>query len=138
MDATNIINGISSEKPVLDFVLYIEYVWSAYEVMGEIMIKTGAMKPVKKDTIPILKEVSGTRWKIRNLMGRVYNASMYYMYKKKMDFELGRVAMSRRSLEVDANLFQGSITDAHGADRDWAVDHLNRGPTFFPTASAPL
>ena len=105
MDATNIIKGISSEKPALDFVLCMEYVWSAYEVMGEIMMKTGAMKPVTKDTIPILKEVSGTRQKSGNLMGRVYNTSMYYMYKKKTNFELGRVAMSRRTLEVDAKSF---------------------------------
>ena len=59
IDATNIINGISSENPALDFVRCIEYVWSAYEVMGEIMMKIGATKPVIKDTIPILKKEAG-------------------------------------------------------------------------------
>jgi len=58
MDATSIINGMSSEKPALDFVRCIEYVWSAYEVMGEMMMKIGATKPVMKDTSPILKGVS--------------------------------------------------------------------------------
>ena len=36
-----------------------EYVWSAYEVMGEIIMKIGATKPVTKDTMPILKGVPG-------------------------------------------------------------------------------
>jgi hypothetical protein len=56
IDATSIINGISSENPALDFVRCIEYIWSAYEVMGETMMKIGATKPVMKDTRPILKE----------------------------------------------------------------------------------
>jgi hypothetical protein len=65
VDATNIINGISSENPALDFVRCIEYVWSAYEVMGEIMMKIGAMKPVMKDTTPILERGAGCAEMIR-------------------------------------------------------------------------
>ncbi len=53
-DATSIINGISNEKPALDLVLCMEYVWSAYEVMGEMIMKMGAAKPVTKDMKPIL------------------------------------------------------------------------------------
>ncbi len=57
IDATNIINGISSENPALDFVRCIEYVWSAYEVIGDIMINIGAITLVTKDAIPMLERV---------------------------------------------------------------------------------
>jgi len=81
MDATSIINGISRENPALDFVRCIEYIWSAYEVMGETMMKIGATKPVMKDTRPILKEC---RERDDRSKGRRvdYNKSIYrVMYK---------------------------------------------------------
>lgn len=59
------ISGISRENPALDFVRYIEYVWSPYEVMGETIINTGAMTPVMKETIPMVKllpEKRGHSW----------------------------------------------------------------------------
>ncbi len=49
------ISGISSEKPELDFVLYTDAIWSAYDVIGDMMRNTGATKPEKKEiTAPIL------------------------------------------------------------------------------------
>jgi hypothetical protein len=60
------INGISNENPALDFVRCIEYVWSAYEVRGEIIMKTGAITPVTKDAMPILREVLDVRQKFDN------------------------------------------------------------------------
>ena len=47
MDATSIINGISSEKPVLDLFLCMEMAWSLYERTGDKIRKTGAAKPNK-------------------------------------------------------------------------------------------
>lgn len=64
-DATSMINGISKEKPALDLVRCMEYVWSAYEVMGEIIMKMGAAKPVTKDTMPILTGRPDTRRRCR-------------------------------------------------------------------------
>ena len=36
-------SGMSNEKPALDRVLDILHIWSAYEVIGEVMMKMGAM-----------------------------------------------------------------------------------------------
>ena len=79
------INGISSEKPALDFVRCIEYVWSAYEVMGEMIMKMGAMKPVTNDTIPILRDwAPDTRRNFRDWGVRDYILPIYRnMYKKR-------------------------------------------------------
>lgn len=54
-EATNMISGMSKEKPALDLFLCIEYVWSEYEVRGDTTIKIGAREPSTSDTIPILQ-----------------------------------------------------------------------------------
>jgi hypothetical protein len=65
IDATNMINGMSNENPALDFVRCIEYVWSAYEVIGEIMMKIGAIKPVTNDAIPMLRRMLDRKKKLK-------------------------------------------------------------------------
>lgn len=52
IDATSIISGISRENPALDFDLYIAAIWSAYEVIGDTIMNTGATKPVTKESTP--------------------------------------------------------------------------------------
>jgi len=42
MDATSMINGMSSENPALDFARYIERAWSLYDRTGERIKKMGA------------------------------------------------------------------------------------------------
>jgi hypothetical protein len=59
IDATSIINGISSENPALVLFRCIDKIWSAYEVIGERMMNRGATKPETKDRIPILLAVGG-------------------------------------------------------------------------------
>jgi hypothetical protein len=55
IDAASIISGISRENPALDFDLYIAAIWSAYEVIGDTMINTGATKPATKEsTAPMM------------------------------------------------------------------------------------
>jgi hypothetical protein len=54
IDATSIISGMSSENPALVLFRCMESIWSPYEVMGDRMMKRGARKPEKKETIPIL------------------------------------------------------------------------------------
>lgn len=69
---------------MLDFVRCIEYVWSAYEVMGEIMMKIGAMKPVMKDTTPILKRAPDARkWLERSCNVSIMRPSMLICTRKK-------------------------------------------------------
>jgi hypothetical protein len=50
-------SGMSNENPALDFVRCIEYVWSAYDVIGEIMMKIGATTAVINVAIPILESI---------------------------------------------------------------------------------
>jgi hypothetical protein len=43
IEATSMISGTSREKPADDRFLFIDHIWSAYEVTGEVMRKRGAM-----------------------------------------------------------------------------------------------
>lgn len=54
IEATSIMRGMSNEKPALDLLLWIAIVWSAYEVIGEIIMNMGATKPVMKEVIPMM------------------------------------------------------------------------------------
>lgn len=69
IDATSIISGISRENPELDFDLYIAAIWSAYEVIGDTMINTGATKPVTKESTPpmmgVLCRAANNKYKMR-------------------------------------------------------------------------
>ena len=39
---TSIMSGMSRENPALERFLLIDHIWSAYEVIGEVTMKTGA------------------------------------------------------------------------------------------------
>lgn len=43
MDAVSMIRGMSREKPLEERLLLMDHIWSAYEVTGEEMMKSGAM-----------------------------------------------------------------------------------------------
>jgi hypothetical protein len=43
IEATSIINGISSEKPADERFLFIDHIWSPYEVTGELTMNSGAI-----------------------------------------------------------------------------------------------
>ena len=45
-------SGISSENPSLDLVLCMEYIWSAYEVIGDATRKIGAAWLITVDRKP--------------------------------------------------------------------------------------
>ena len=61
---------MSSENPALDFARCIENAWSAYEVIGEIIMNNGATKPDTNVTIPILKVLESLECISRGLLDR--------------------------------------------------------------------
>ena len=44
IDATSMMSGMSSEKPEDERFLLMDHIWSAYEVIGEVTMKIGAMR----------------------------------------------------------------------------------------------
>jgi adenylosuccinate synthase len=59
IEATNMIKGISKLNPADDLFLCIARIWSAYEVIGEMIMNIGARKPVMKEVSPIFEGLDG-------------------------------------------------------------------------------